>query len=337
LEPRESVTRLTGTRLGAVVAAAALLFGTFTTYEHMTARGKAYFEKGGNQQTFDQAVLDGHGGSPYQYRLLTPYVSELARRSFEALGVEDYVLVSFVVLRVLADVAIFLLAFPYFRALGLPASHAFIGMSLLAWGMSHSHLDSSLHLDTYLEISLYLLTGLCILRERYVWVVPIALVGALNRETSGLIPVLLLAGFVYRSGSKPSFALTRSEWALVAAAFGAYFAVFIGLRLAFGEQPMAIPYGHPPGLDLFQYNALRVTTWMQLFATLGILPVLALAGYRRWPQKLRLFAWVVVPVWVVVHLFGAVLAEARLMLVPQALVFVPGALFLVRGDSAGTR
>ena len=44
-------------------------------------------------------------------------------------------------------------------------------------------------------------------------------------------------------------------------------------------------------------------------------------------MQLRVGLWTIVPLWLVVHSLAAVLAEARLLLVPQALVFIPGALF----------
>lgn len=40
----------------------------------------------------------------------------------------------------------------------------------------------------------------------------------------------------------------------------------------------------------------------------------------------RVEFWVVVPIWFTIHALGAVMAEIRLFLVPQAMVFIPGAL-----------
>jgi hypothetical protein len=71
-------------------------------------------------------------------------------------------------------------------------------------------------------------------------------------------------------------------------------------------------------------------TWDFVFRTVTVVPLVALWHYRRWPPPLRTFALTVVPAWVAVHLFAAVLAETRLLLVPYALVFVPGALMGVR-------
>ena len=49
-------------------------------------------------------------------------------------------------------------------------------------------------------------------------------------------------------------------------------------------------------------------------------------GVARGLKLRQTFALAVVPVWFAVHLFAAVIAETRLLLVPYVVVFVPGAL-----------
>ena len=56
------------------------------------------------------------------------------------------------------------------------------------------------------------------------------------------------------------------------------------------------------------------------------MPFIALWRLRHWPAPLKTFGLAVVPVWLAVHLFAAVIAETRLLLVPYALVAIPGAL-----------
>ena len=67
------------------------------------------------------------------------------------------------------------------------------------------------------------------------------------------------------------------------------------------------------------------------------MPVIALAGLGRWPRELKAFGLAIVPVWLVAHLLASILAETRLLLAPYAVVFIPGALFALRGsaDSLG--
>jgi hypothetical protein len=102
--------------------------------------------------------------------------------------------------------------------------------------------------------------------------------------------------------------------------------VFIGLRWYYGPRPMFDVFGFRPGYGLFRYNTDRFVTWMQATLTLGLLPILAGIFYKRWPASLKAFFWAVVPLWLGIHFVAAVVAESRLLLVPQALVFIPGAL-----------
>jgi len=48
---------------------------------------------------------------------------------------------------------------------------------------------------------------------------------------------------------------------------------------------------------------------------------------------LQSFFLVIVPVWFIIHLFYSVMAETRLLLVPFALVFVPGTLLGIIGTT----
>ena len=314
-------------RIWVLVVAASLGFGLFTTYEHVFARGLAYFAEGADQYRNYVAMMDGTAGNPVQYRVLAAWLEWLLVHGFAALGVPNHFTVAFIALRVLEDSAVFVLAYAYWRKLGLSLPHAFLGMSLLAWGMSYGHHNTDLRFDTYLDVAFYLAAALCLLYGRELWLLPLVGLAALNRETSGLIPFLLLAH------AWANDRLTRREVALAAGALAIWAAVFVGLRLAYPPQRLIVPDGASGlGWPLFVFNATRYLTPLQLFAVLGIVPFLALAGWRHWPPVLRAFALALVPVWLVVHAFAAVVAEARLFLVPQALVFVPGALFLAQAS-----
>jgi hypothetical protein len=109
-----------------------------------------------------------------------------------------------------------------------------------------------------------------------------------------------------------------------------YVAIFIGLRLIYGKQELIVPYGYQPGFDLLLHNFSRIITWVQLIATLSVIPIMALIGYQKWPLQLRGFFWIIIPIWFVVYAFISVMAESRLFLVPQAMVFIPVALLLAQ-------
>jgi len=315
--------------LATTIIVIALLCGLFTTYEYVRARGVKYLEHG-NQITRHQAVIQGEAGNPWQYRVLAPYLINVVLGIFEQLHIPHHIAASFIFFRVIQDTVIMLLSYAYYRRLGLSPLYSLVGIAILAWGMSYSHYDSDLQFNTFFDISFYLVAGLCILQGRFVWIVPITLLAALNRETSGLIPFLLLSISIF---AMPKGSL-RKVIPIFVTAFGTYVIIFTTLRFFYGSQELLIPYGHYPGLDLLQYNLFRIVTWHQLIATLSIIPIIAIIGYHKWPLQLRVFFWTIVPIWFIIHLFGAVMAETRLFLVPQAMIFIPGALYTLAQQGA---
>ena len=80
------------------------------------------------------------------------------------------------------------------------------------------------------------------------------------------------------------------------------------------------------GLEFLRYNLGHYQSWLNLFGTMGILPIMALVSSPRWPRDLKAVFWLVVPIWFLIHFTASMVDESRLFLVPQALVFVPGAL-----------
>lgn len=307
--------------LGALLVALALALGAFTTSQYVQPLSLDYIEHGGQWQRH-VAVMTGHGGDPWQYRVLAPYLIEMVMSWCRRFGVEHPVMMSFIGFRVFQDSSVLLLAYAYYRRLGLPVGPALLGLGVLAWSMSYSHYNSDLQFSTFFDVMFYLLAGWCLLADKLTWIIPLTLFAALNRETSALIPMLVLTTSVFAMEDRA----WRRVWPLAATATAVYVAVFIGLRASYGPQDLLLPSGHHFGLDMLQYNLARSVTWSELLVTLGVVPLAALLNYRAWPQILRVTFWTIVPVWLLVHLFAAVLAEARLMLVPQALVFIPGAL-----------
>ncbi|MBI4843159.1 MAG: hypothetical protein HY809_02390 [Nitrospirae bacterium] len=309
------------TALAAMIIVMGPLLGYFTTSEYVRALGIDYIERG-NQVRRHRDIIEGRAGNPWQYRVLAPYLINSAVKFFENFRISYSISSVFIFFRLIQDTFVMHLSYAYYRKLGLSLSYALIGMALLAWSISYSHYDSDLQFNTFFDVIFYLLAGLSILQGRFIWIFPITLLAAFNRETSILIPFLPLLVSVFALPKKS----LRKEITVFSAAIVTYAAIFIGLRLTYGNQEVLIPYGRQPGLDLLQYNLFRAVTWQQLIATLSIIPIVAIIGYRKWPLQLRVFFWAIVPIWFVIHAVGAVMAEARLFLVPQAMVFIPGAL-----------
>jgi len=257
-------------------------------------------------------------------------------RAFETLGVPRPIGTAFVLIRLLQNTLMFWLAVAYYRRLGLSTVTGLFGISLLAAGMCHGLYDTDMTFNTYTDMSLFLGAGLLILNGRWRWLLPLMVIAPFNRETSGCIPFMLLFSQV-QWDRRPR--VPRAVWIVFGACLLQWLAIVGGMRLpfVFGLKPYIVPTaGKSPILPLLTFNLTWWRTWVFLFATLGLLPVLALASYRGWPRPLQRFFWAVAPVWFPVHFALAHAPETRLFFVPQVLLFVPGALFGLHYWSQGT-
>ena len=305
--------------MAAVVIGSSLLLSLFTAFLHSKAMGLAYVEA--YQVPRHLALLSGTAGNPWQYRVFSAWMVEAVHHAFDLLHVPHSLIAACLAVRVGQETLMFAVAWVYWRALGVAAHPALVGIAILGWSVSYANYGSDFQFNTYFDVLFYLLAGLAVVRGRWMWIVPITLLAALNRETSGFIPLLPLAA-AWREAPEVRARAIR----VTAISLAVYAVVFVALRWAYGHQELIVPYGHRPGLDLLSYNLRRARTWVQLGGTLSIVPILSLLTYRSWPRTLRAFGWLLVPAWVAIHWVIAVMAETRLLLVPMALVLVPGAL-----------
>jgi hypothetical protein len=235
--------------------------------------------------------------------------------------------IGFMGVRVLQNLVIFALMWLLLRRFGFGGRASALGLGLLAWAMTQSLFNTGLSFNTYGDLAFYLAAAILILDRRYTWVVPLTVLAALNRETSGLIPVMLIAVAVAYGVRTPD---GRRALRSGLAALVAFVVTVVAVRLVVGSAPLFKPFGLSPGWDYVSYNLHQGLTWEYLFRTLNIVPLIALTAVRQWPRELKAFAVAIVPVWLVIHLCASILAESRLLLVPLAVVFIPGALFALQ-------
>lgn len=304
------------------VAAAVVCLSLMTVHLQVFPLGLDFIESG-TQIRRHLNVLRGTAPGHWQYRLLSEWLVHGAIVLCRRLELDRPVAVAFILFRILQNLAIFSLCAVYYRRLGLGEARVLLGMSCLAWGMTNARYDSDLSLNTFSDMIFYLVAALLILARRDVWLVPLCVLAALNRETAGLIPLMALLHRVDASADQRS----PRRFAPALLALAAFAATYFAVHWAIGPRPEFPSYpGHQRGIDTLLVNLHRRWTWSQLLATNGWLPFLALAAFRRWPPGLRAFFWAVVPAWYAAHFAMSVVAETRLMLVPLAIVFVPGAL-----------
>lgn len=225
------------------------------------------------------------------------------------------------------DVSLLLAAAVYFRRLGLARPAALLGLAIMAWAMYPTRIRNGLNPATFLDVVFYLAAGALTVSGRIRHLLPLTVLAALNKETSILIPLLPLAGAL---SLKRPWRLPRPELRVAAWGLGLWLLVFVGIRLATGWEWFAKETDRPGWYFFFFNTQDDPEAWRQLYTTFGVLPFICLAYLRRLPRVLQGFLWLVAPIWFLVHLVMAIWAETRQLLVPMALVFVPGCLWLTR-------
>jgi hypothetical protein len=269
-------------------------------------------------------VLRGEAGNPVQYRALPEYLWDWLIRLQTARGSGDPVYTSLEVLRYSQNLLLFLLAYTYFRRLGLGLHAALLGMAVFTLMLTSAVAPNWLRLSSNFDASFYLMAALLILARRDWWIVPLSALAAVNREASGFIPFMLLFARLPELSTRKSRTRIVS---IVAAAVAVWLVVYAALRLLYPPQPLVTD----TGLVAIQLNLLRETSWMNLFGTFGILPLVAVMGYRRWPPLLKIWFWLIVPLWITVHVVSALINESLLFTEPNVLILLPGALFAALG------
>ena len=283
--------------------------------------GGMSFLYGGQLQRHND-VLTGQAPNPWQYRVLSEIVAEGFIDLFRFLRIQDPIGFGFISFRVLQNIAIFLLAFALYRQTSSSKLLPLIGIILLASTIKNGFYDNDLSFNTYFDVIFYLGAVLLILRRHYFWVALLMIPAALNRETSGVIPFLMLCALL------DNLRLLQKKYMPVYLAIAIFVLIFTGLRFLFPDRPLYIPYKQTPGDQLLLYNLTRSFTWEQLFHTLGFAPVLGLVFFFVLPSLWQRFFLILCPVWFVIYAFLSVMGETRLFFVPQAIIFIPAVLFL---------
>jgi hypothetical protein len=278
-------------------------------------------------------VLGGTALSPWQYRIFAPYTTDKVISVLNAFGTTYPLVDSLILVRLFQNLLIFGLAWLLYKMLGVEARLRWMGLMMVAWGMGNASYDSNISLDTYYDIIFYLGAALLVLKKQYAWLIPLSALAMANRETSSFIPLLIPIMGIGFSWTDRRF--TESRY-LVITAFAclAAIATFIGIRYGFGAREVIAPYDVSPGLPLLLENLGSRQTWLQMMLVLGPIPLFAVAWYKDVPTVLQRMMLCIVPLWLLIHSLLGVMAEARIFLVPQILIFIPAALLALRGTRA---
>lgn len=267
--------------------------------------------------------------NPWQYRILSHLLLEGLIRLTDLIHPEIHTYIPFYLFKFVQSFLIFWVAYMYYRKLGLTNDFLIIaGLIVLCYNFSSSTFKADLAFNTYTDILCYLVAGYLILAGHFYWVILVVFFAALNRETSGMIPILLI---VWSLRLKPPGIANHSAFYAGIISLSVFVVVFLGLRYIYGFQPYEANELKTPW-DFLKYNFSFIRLYPNLLGTWSIIPLLALWKYKKWTPSLQQFGIVLIPVWILVHFMASIAVETRLFLIPQVMVFVPSFLYIIQRE-----
>lgn len=231
--------------------------------------------------------------------------------------------------RFLQGILVLILAYHYLAVFVKSNNLRWLALIIITLATGNGVVDSDLTFNTYADIIFYLLAGLVIAKKMNDWwIVPITIFGAMNRETSVFIPALYFFSRVDWS-VWPNFLKTffsdRKAVMVTAVCAVVYVSIFVSIRAYYGYQPQQT-WRVGPGWPMFKLNMLgsaSVKTYSEFFGVFAFFPLWALFVLKQADYRLKVFFWVLVPVWFALHIFTAIAFQTRLFLVPTLLVIIP--------------
>lgn len=163
--------------ISALVILSVLILSVITTlaqFERMGFEHVLYWSYG-----MAEKVLNGTALAPYQYRLIADILYVWCARLSFPLGVMLFVLAT--IAWMYASVAL------YLRALKASPAQICILLSILMWATTST--DNAIMPHSYVEIALYMLAAYAMQTRRDTWILPISVLGVLNRETFIFLPL----------------------------------------------------------------------------------------------------------------------------------------------------
>ena len=264
----------------------------------------------------NEAVIQRRAGDTWRYRILAPYLVEATRETVQKIIDFKPSVVAYLAVRGLQNILLFFLTYAYWRKLGLSRYLVIVGMMLFVWGIAFSNYGSDLSYNTYFDLIFYVLACLLALNGKVVWVLPLMVFAAINRETSIFLPSVVLASAWVGVDRRKRNSQIRTAIAAIAI----FAVVTLGIRAVIG--PTHYSPGNTP-LELLQSNLTRPRGYFLLFMTFGVFPVLAIVNWKYWPQFHKALFWLLALPWLISHFALAAVVETRLLLVPNVLLFIP--------------
>lgn len=260
-------------------------------------------------------ILEGTAPSPYRYRVLIPLVAEgLFRVSRTFVDPKSAFLAAYGLLDLLCITALLILLYRYLR-MWFDTTPALVAVLFVGGTMPVTFQDHYFQPWSLLEPVLFTAGLMAVYFNRYLLLLGLTLVAALNRETAIYIPLMYL---VYRG-----FAEAQRGRREVLLLTGSCIIVLAGLRFFLGYASHVITFQEALITSVKKIGS-TIVNWVVF---LGIFWLFVYRGVAYAPPFVRRMAWIV-PLYVPAMLLGGIWYETRLLmplypfLVPLALSYL---------------
>ncbi len=256
----------------------------------------------GSLPAWHREMVGGGAPAPNQYRPLIPWLAEGLLRLLPGLEAKDV----YMGLRA-AVTGLTLYLFDRYLRVWFTRAAAAAGALCLGALLPFTYLYVVQESDP-INLLVFVLAFWALAAERDLLLLPLVLIGTLNRETTAMIPAVYFAA---RSGRRPPVEVASRTAALAAAWAGVYGALLwsYGVREYYCDPVML-------GWNLSQWGPT-----LRAVLVFGVMWVLAVVAARDGPLVLRRTLWLVPP-FIVLHYVVALVLETRLFL-PLAPVVMP--------------
>ena len=248
-------------------------------------------------------------------------------------------LIVFLLFRLMLNMLVFTLAYFLWKYFVQNRLLILLGLMFVSLSMGNAVIASDLTFNTYLDNVFYLTTACIIVYQlNYLWLLPLTILAAFNRETAMLIPVLYFVSQMdfsrfsvkqirFNSIGFPPLRI----WIFSGVLILLFVSIFLSVRSYYGYVPPQV-WKASPGLDMIKLNLLSpvaLKSYMELLGVMALIPFLLLCYFRSFPLLLRVWFATIVPVWFAVHIYSVVIYQTRLFLVPLIMILMPMMLWLI--------
>ncbi len=264
-----------------------------------------------NQQLLSQdhfAVMTGTAKAPTQYRVAPYLMAQSLMDTAVALGAPNNSIVLSLVYFVLRLIATTLLYIALLKFLGIwfDLKRSILGLLFLVAVNPLAEFQYYHQPGDPWNTLFFILGYILIAKRRDAWLWLVILVGVPFRET---VALLIPAYIAARAGEEPARKIILNTLALCIA----WAIPWGGLRLLYGIVPNYIErrLAERNLPSIFHYNIIHPEGWLVLFLYFNVLWLALIAAWKEIPRAVRRM-FIIVPIFLVIHLIWGRLVEGRL-------------------------